>query len=152
MSRLRVLVRSGKHGYLKPRFLSSMNCIMGTHARVSLWERVRVRKFACSPMTEWLMMFLSVHVRHPRCCRILSKSSHTSFIVHGSSKAHLFPEPDHLIYSLRPLDQPPQPPSLSSPLQVSFLPRFSIRIETRFENNNGSNDNVSMLGGERGGR
>ncbi|XP_061771284.1 cytoplasmic phosphatidylinositol transfer protein 1b [Nerophis ophidion] len=25
---------------------------------------------------------------------------------------------------------------------VSFLPRFSVRIETRFENNNGSNDNV----------
>ncbi|TNN02664.1 cytoplasmic phosphatidylinositol transfer protein 1b [Takifugu flavidus] len=25
---------------------------------------------------------------------------------------------------------------------VSFLPRFNIRIETRFENNNGSNDNV----------
>ncbi|XP_075897021.1 cytoplasmic phosphatidylinositol transfer protein 1b [Nelusetta ayraudi] len=25
---------------------------------------------------------------------------------------------------------------------VSFLPKFSIRIETRFENNNGSNDNV----------
>ncbi|XP_076010924.1 cytoplasmic phosphatidylinositol transfer protein 1b [Genypterus blacodes] len=25
---------------------------------------------------------------------------------------------------------------------VSFLPRFSIRIETRFENNNGNNDNV----------
>nr|XP_061813576.1 cytoplasmic phosphatidylinositol transfer protein 1b [Nerophis lumbriciformis] len=25
---------------------------------------------------------------------------------------------------------------------VSFLPKFSVRIETRFENNNGSNDNV----------
>ncbi|XP_061530489.1 cytoplasmic phosphatidylinositol transfer protein 1b isoform X3 [Phycodurus eques] len=31
-------------------------------------------------------------------------------------------------------------------VQVSFLPKFSIRIETRFENNNGCNDNVFMDG------
>lgn len=126
-----------------------MNCIMGTHVRVPLWEGVRVRNFACSPMTEWLMMFLSVHVRHPRCCRILRKSPHTSFIVHESSKAHLRP-PNLQPASPRSASSPPPPPRPLSPLsppQVSFLPRFSIRIETRFENNNGSNDNVSMTGG-----
>ncbi|XP_076592368.1 cytoplasmic phosphatidylinositol transfer protein 1b isoform X1 [Chaetodon auriga] len=32
---------------------------------------------------------------------------------------------------------------------VSFLPKFSIRIETRFENNNGDNVNVSMTERER---
>lgn len=84
----------------------------------------------------------------PRCCRVLSKSSHTSFIVHESST--------------RTNLQPVSPPSLSSalfvclfcllsPLQVSFLSRFSIRIETRFENNNGCNDNVSMIGWGWGG-
>ncbi|KAG7237627.1 hypothetical protein INR49_032073 [Caranx melampygus] len=35
------------------------------------------------------------------------------------------------------------------PYTVSFLPKFSIRIETRFENNNGDNDNVSMTESER---
>lgn len=34
-------------------------------------------------------------------------------------------------------------------LQISFFPRFSIRIETRFENNNGSNNNVSVGLNER---
>ncbi|TKS82169.1 Cytoplasmic phosphatidylinositol transfer protein 1 [Collichthys lucidus] len=33
--------------------------------------------------------------------------------------------------------------------KVSFLPKFSIRIETRFENNNGDNGNVSMMERER---
>uniref|UniRef100_A0A672HUR2 Phosphatidylinositol transfer protein cytoplasmic 1b n=1 Tax=Salarias fasciatus TaxID=181472 RepID=A0A672HUR2_SALFA len=35
---------------------------------------------------------------------------------------------------------------------VSFLPKFSIRIETRFENNNGSNDNVKMRRLDKKGR
>lgn len=46
---------------------------------------------------------------------------------------------------------PPSPsPSPSVTLQVSFLPKFSIHIETRFENNNGSNDNVSVTQGVNG--
>lgn len=110
-----------------------------------------VRKCACSPVTEWLTMFLSVHVHHPCSCRILRKFAHTSFILHDSSKAHLFPESAHLICSSHPLCCPPQILSfflffhLLSPLQVSFLSRFSIRIETRFENNNGNNNNVSVM-------
>lgn len=110
------LARSGKHVYLKSRlFRSPMNCIMGAHVRVPLWEGVHVRNFACSPMTEWLMMFLSVHVRHPRCCRILSKSPHTSFIVHESSKAHFRP----------PNLQPAPPPSASStPPLLHHPPRY----------------------------
>ncbi|RVE62757.1 hypothetical protein OJAV_G00160660 [Oryzias javanicus] len=34
---------------------------------------------------------------------------------------------------------------------VSFIPKFSIRIETRFEDNNGSNDTCDFYKGPRGG-
>lgn len=30
-------------------------------------------------------------------------------------------------------------------LQCSFLPKFSIHIETKYEDNKGSNDSVSMM-------
>lgn len=37
----------------------------------------------------------------------------------------------------------PSPTCLHSALQCSFLPKFSIHIETKYEDNKGSNDNVS---------
>lgn len=40
--------------------------------------------------------------------------------------------------------------SFSIPLQCSFLPKFSIHIETKYEDNKGSNDNVSRAHGVMG--
>lgn len=64
------------------------------------------------------------------------------------------PPPSITDTNLLPASPSPPPPSPSPCVtpQVSFLPKFSIRIETRFENNNGSNDNVSAAErGRRGG-